>query len=66
MTQEHLGDATGLTSVHINRTLKALENEGWIERDKRRIRFPRWAEMQRMAGFSALYLHLGRQSAAQL
>lgn len=30
MTQEQLGDATGLTSVHVNRTIRALEAEGLI------------------------------------
>lgn len=28
MTQEELGDATGLTSVHVNRTLRQLREEG--------------------------------------
>ena len=28
MTQEQIGDATGLTSVHVNRTIKALAAEG--------------------------------------
>ncbi len=32
MTQEQLGDATGLTSVHVNRTIKQLEAEGLIGR----------------------------------
>lgn len=30
MTQEQLGDAVGLTSVHVNRTLKGLKAEGLI------------------------------------
>ena len=64
MSQEQLGDATGFMPVHVNRTLKALESEGWIERDRRRIWFPHWAALQRMAGFSSLYLHPGRQAAA--
>src|SRR5215218_5230260 len=37
MTQEQLADATGLTSVHINRTLKGLEEEGLIERENPRV-----------------------------
>ncbi len=28
LTQEHLGDALGLTSVHVNRTLRALREDG--------------------------------------
>ncbi len=33
MTQEDVGDALGLTAVHVNRMLRQLENEGLIARD---------------------------------
>ena len=58
MTQEQLGDAVGLTSVHINRTLKLLAAEGLIQRDKRHVRFSNWDEISAVGDFSALYLHL--------
>ena len=58
MTQEQLGDATGLTSVHVNRTIKALETDGLIRRDKRFIMIADWDRMRAVADFSALYLHL--------
>ncbi len=58
MTQEQLGDALGLTSVHVNRTLKALESAGVLTRRGRRIQFTDWEKMRRIADFSALYLHL--------
>jgi len=58
MTQEQIADATGLTSVHVNRVLMALSREGLIERDKRLVRIPDWERLRRVAGFSALYLHL--------
>lgn len=32
MSQEQVADATGLTPVHVNRTIKGLENDGLIER----------------------------------
>ncbi len=35
LTQEEIGDATGLTAVHVNRMLRQLEDEGLIERDGR-------------------------------
>lgn len=63
MTQEQLGDALGLTSVHVNRTIKSLESEGLIQRDRRRITFPRWQELRELADFSARYLHLQQQRA---
>ena len=58
MTQEQIGDAVGLTSVHVNRTLKSLAQDGLIERDKRFIRFTDWDRIAGVGDFSALYLHL--------
>ena len=58
MTQEQLADATGLTPVHVNRTLKALEVEGLIVRNKRFIKIPDWEWLRDLSGFNDLYLHL--------
>ena len=38
LTQEHLGDATGLTFVHVNRVLRGLRREGVVEFHHRRLR----------------------------
>lgn len=37
LTQEEVGDATGLTAVHVNRMLRQLEEEGLIAREGQRI-----------------------------
>ena len=37
LTQEHIGDATGLTSVHVNRVLRELREEGVLEFHYRRL-----------------------------
>jgi CRP-like cAMP-binding protein len=37
LTQEEMGDATGLTAVHVNRMLRQLEEEGLIARDGARV-----------------------------
>lgn len=58
MTQEQFGDALGLTSVHVNRTLKALESEGLITRSKRSVTVADWPGLQRVADFTSTYLHL--------
>jgi CRP-like cAMP-binding protein len=63
MTQEQLGDATGLTSVHVNRTLKALEADGLITRDKRFVTVANWDSLRAAADFSALYLHVEQTAA---
>jgi CRP-like cAMP-binding protein len=57
MTQEQLADATGLTSVHVNRVLKSLEAEGLIVRNRRNISFPDWRRLRDVGDFSPRYLH---------
>ncbi|HUP67956.1 MAG TPA: Crp/Fnr family transcriptional regulator [Sphingomicrobium sp.] len=58
MTQEQLADATGLTSVHINRVLKSLEADGLINRKRRQIHFEDWRALQYAGDFSRRYLHI--------
>ena len=59
MTQEQLADTTGLTSVHVNRTLKALEKEGLIERpNPRAICIGDWRKLAEVGDFDSNYLHL--------
>ena len=61
MTQEQLADALGLTSVHVNRTLKALAAEGLIERTNRSVRIPDWKKLAEIADFDSRYLHLDQR-----
>jgi CRP-like cAMP-binding protein len=37
LTQEEVGDATGLTAVHVNRMLRQLEDDGLITRESGRV-----------------------------
>lgn len=37
LTQEEIGDATGLTAVHVNRMLRQLEEESMIARDSGKV-----------------------------
>src|SRR5688572_8899738 len=59
MTQEHLGDCTGLTSVHINRTLKGLEGDQLISRSSRSVTIEDWKALAQAGDFESAYLHLG-------
>ena len=61
MTQEQLADALGLTSVHVNRTLKTLAAEGLIERTNRSVRIPDWKKLAEIADFDSRYLHLDQR-----
>lgn len=58
MSQEQIGDALGLTSVHVNRTLKLLESEGLIARTKRAVVVADWDGLRRAGDFNPHYLHL--------
>jgi CRP-like cAMP-binding protein len=57
MTQEQIGDATGLTSVHVNRMLRALEDDGAISRDGRQLRIADWDRLRKIGDFDPAYLH---------
>jgi len=57
-TQQQLGDALGLSLVHINRTLKALREAHVAAIDRGLLRVMNWDELQRIAGFDPTYLHL--------
>jgi CRP-like cAMP-binding protein len=60
ITQEQLADAVALTSVHVNRTLMKLEDEGLITRTKRIISIVDWEQLAKVADFQPRYLHLER------
>jgi CRP-like cAMP-binding protein len=64
MTQENLGDCTGLTSVHVNRTLKGLQLSGDITRSMRDVAIADWDKLSRTADFDEGYLHLPGHGAA--
>jgi len=61
MTQEQIGDACGLTAVHVNRSLRALEADGLIARDGRAVTFPDIERLRAVGDFSELYLHLEKR-----
>ena len=59
MTQAQIGDALGLTAVHVNRTIKGLIKDGLVTHDHRVITFPAWDTMKVEADFDSGYLYLG-------
>ncbi len=58
MTQQQIGDAVGLTPVHVNRVLRALINEGLLSKKGSEVRFLKWEKLQDIAGFNSRYLHI--------
>jgi CRP-like cAMP-binding protein len=57
ITQEQLADATGLTSVHTNRTLQALRRDGLIQLTAKSLTVLDWEGLQAVGDFDELYLH---------
>ncbi len=58
-TQMHLGDALGLTAVHVNRTLRSLREDGAADVSHRRIKVHDWRRLTAIADFDPHYLELG-------
>ncbi|HEY0043202.1 MAG TPA: Crp/Fnr family transcriptional regulator [Allosphingosinicella sp.] len=61
LTQADLADATGLTSVHVNRMLKRLRDEGMLTFRGGEVIIQDFEALKREAEFTADYLHLDRQ-----
>lgn len=57
LTQEQLADATGLTSVHTNRTLQSLRKAGLIQLTGRSLAVLDWKGLREVGDFDELYLH---------
>lgn len=60
VTQADLADATGLTPVHANRTLRRLRVDGLIAADKGTVTVLDPRGLKRAAQFNGDYLHLDR------
>jgi len=58
VTQGDLADATGLTAVHVNRTLQDLRRDGLIDLRGRRLAVPDLDALKRAGLFKGNYLHL--------
>lgn len=58
LTQEQLGDMLGLTSVHINRTLRQLGEQKIIERAQRSVVVRDFRALRSIGDFDSTYLHL--------
>lgn len=61
LTQNDLADATGLTSVHVNRTLQELRRDGLIELERKQLHILDMPRMMDVAMFNPNYLHLDHE-----
>jgi CRP-like cAMP-binding protein len=60
ITQDELADATGLSPLHVNRTLKQMREEGLIEFNRRTLKVLDHNQLREVACFNPNYLHLKR------
>jgi CRP-like cAMP-binding protein len=58
LTQEDLGDALGLTPVHINRVLRRLRERNLMTLSNKTLTIENLPELRRQSGFDGRYLHL--------
>lgn len=58
LTQEQIGDALGLTAVHVNRTMRVLSDEGLVAITNRTMTVPSVAQLRQIGGFDPSYLHV--------
>ena len=61
LTQMELGEALGLSAVHVNRSLQQLRSEGLFSWQNQNVRILDWDGLQRRASFDIRYLHLVKE-----
>ena len=61
ITQEDLADVTGITAVHLNRTLQTLRRTALLEFKDRHVFIRDWNKLVEVAEFDDAYLQLCRQ-----
>lgn len=59
-TQTDIADATGLTAVHVNRTIQELRRQGLVILERQMLTIPDMLALQAFAFFNPEYLHLRR------
>jgi len=64
LTQNDLADATGLTAVHVNRTLQELRGDGLIELERRQLHILDLERLMDASMFNPNYLHLDHEGQA--
>jgi CRP-like cAMP-binding protein len=56
--QEDLGDALGMTNVHVSRTLAMIRASGSVEFRGGKLTVMNWEQLVQIAQFDGSYLHL--------
>ena len=62
LTQPDIAEATGISTVHLNRTMQDLRSRGLVVSRTRQITIPDFDALAKAAIFNSAYLHLGKGS----
>ena len=57
VTQYDLSEATGLSLVHVNKTLKKLKDDGLVSWNRNEMKILNWEALKAAALFDPMYLH---------
>jgi len=57
ITQAELGEALGITAVHVNRVISHFRNSGVLDIRRNRVRLKDFERLAEIGGFNELYLH---------
>jgi CRP-like cAMP-binding protein len=63
VTQAELGDALGISTVHVNRVLQDLRGEDLIRLNGGSLKVLDWEGLKRVGEFNPTYLHLAKKEA---
>ena len=61
ITQNEIGDALGLSTVHVNRSLQELRADGLIELRRNTLTILDWEALKKAGEFDPTYLHMDRE-----
>ena len=56
LSQEQIGDALGLSAVHVSRTFSMLRDEGLVVRDRQHVVLPDPQALARLVEFNDTYI----------
>ncbi|MFD1789797.1 Crp/Fnr family transcriptional regulator [Sphingomonas floccifaciens] len=61
LTQTHIGEALGLTGVHVNRMMRALRSQSLVQTEGNMLKILDWAGLASVGDFDPGYLHMKRE-----
>lgn len=64
LTQSTIADSLGLSTVHVNRSMMRLREQGFFTPESKTLTMLKWGELKEYAEFDPIYLHVDNPEAA--